>query len=144
MIRCLLLVLLLLSACSATSTTVSAWPGEERDDGTPCESPGSDQCVVFACEEGECGVFGCEDVEPEALAQASLAQSVELARGYRPPMRGPGPYRNWRRTGLRNDAQPRMAFHFRYRDGFLPAYPRLEGKLVKHHLFPQAREFRGC
>jgi uncharacterized lipoprotein (TIGR02269 family) len=30
-----------------------------------------------------------------------------------------------------------MTFHFRYRHGFLPAFPRLEGKLVKHHLFPQ-------
>jgi uncharacterized lipoprotein (TIGR02269 family) len=35
-----------------------------------------------------------------------------------------------------------MTFHFRYRFGFLPAFPRLEGNLVKHHLFPQAREFR--
>jgi uncharacterized lipoprotein (TIGR02269 family) len=31
-----------------------------------------------------------------------------------------------------------MTFHFRYREGFLPAFPRQEGKLVKHHLFPQA------
>jgi uncharacterized lipoprotein (TIGR02269 family) len=31
-----------------------------------------------------------------------------------------------------------MTFRFRYREGFLPAFPRLEGKLVKHHLFPQA------
>lgn len=30
-----------------------------------------------------------------------------------------------------------MTFHFRYRHGFLPAFPRLEGKLIKHHLFPQ-------
>jgi len=35
-----------------------------------------------------------------------------------------------------------MTFHFRYRHGFLPAFPRLEGKLIRHHLFPQAREFR--
>ncbi|WP_309897626.1 TIGR02269 family lipoprotein [Archangium sp.] len=25
----------------------------------------------------------------------------------------------------------------------VPAFPRLEGKLIKHHLFPQAQEFRG-
>jgi uncharacterized lipoprotein (TIGR02269 family) len=31
-----------------------------------------------------------------------------------------------------------MTLHFRYREGFLPAFPRLEGKLIKHHLFPQA------
>jgi uncharacterized lipoprotein (TIGR02269 family) len=30
-----------------------------------------------------------------------------------------------------------MSFHFRYRQGYLPAFPRLQGKLVKHHLFPQ-------
>jgi uncharacterized lipoprotein (TIGR02269 family) len=30
-----------------------------------------------------------------------------------------------------------MTFHFRYRQGFLPAFPRLEGRLIKHHLFPQ-------
>ena len=33
-----------------------------------------------------------------------------------------------------------MTFHFRYREGFLPAFPRLEGRLIKHHLFPQAPE----
>jgi len=35
-----------------------------------------------------------------------------------------------------------MAFHFHYRHGYLPAFPRSEGKLIKHHLFPQAQEFR--
>jgi uncharacterized lipoprotein (TIGR02269 family) len=35
-----------------------------------------------------------------------------------------------------------MAFHFSYRHGYLPAFPRLEGRLIKHHLFPQAQEFR--
>ncbi|HEX8435704.1 TIGR02269 family lipoprotein, partial [Archangium sp.] len=92
-------------------------------------------------DEGECGVFDCGDVDPEAREGASLAQGVELVR-YRPPMRGPSTQRNWRRVGLRANAQPRMAFHFRYRHGYLPAFPRLEGKLFKHHLFPQAKEFR--
>ena len=55
-------------------------------------------------------------------------------------MRGPGTFRNWRNTGLREGARPRMTFHFRYREGFLPAFPRLEGTLVKHHLFPQAAD----
>jgi uncharacterized lipoprotein (TIGR02269 family) len=67
---------------------------------------------------------------------------VELAQFYRPPFRGPGTQRNWRRAGLREDARPRTTFHFRYRQGFLPAFPRLEGKLIKHHLFPQAQQFR--
>ena len=132
---------LLLSACAATSPTMSAWEDVERDDATTCEAPSSDECVVLACDEGECGVFSCEDLDPEALAQASLAYSVELAR-FRPPPRGPGTQRNWRRVGLRADARPRMAFHFSYRHGYLPAFPRLEGKLIRHHLFPQAQEFR--
>lgn len=33
-----------------------------------------------------------------------------------------------------------MVFHFRYREGFLPALPRGPGKLVHHHLFPQQPE----
>lgn len=137
----LTLAVLLLSACAATSPAMSAWEGAERDDATTCEAPGSDQCVVLACDEGECGVFSCEDVDPEALAQSSLAYDVELAR-FRPSLRGPGTQRSWRRVGLRADARPRMAFHFSYRYGYLPAFPRLEGKLIKHHLFPQAQEFR--
>ncbi|XXF78303.1 TIGR02269 family lipoprotein [Myxococcaceae bacterium GXIMD 01537] len=136
------LALLLLSGCGTTSPAVRAWE-ETAQDATPdCEDPNADQCVVLACDgqEAECGVFTCEDVELEAVARPSLTQGVELARGgaYRPPFRAPGPSRNWRRTGLRDDARPRMTFHFRYREGFLPAFPRLEGTLVKHHLFPQA------
>ncbi len=45
--------------------------------------------------------------------------------------------RNWRHTGLRDGVRPRLTFHFRYREGYLPAFPRLQGKLIKHHLFPQ-------
>lgn len=55
---------------------------------------------------------------------------------------GPGPFRNWRRLGLREGARPRATFHFRYRFGYLPAFPRYEGKVVEHHLFPQAKEFQ--
>ncbi|WP_255408474.1 TIGR02269 family lipoprotein [Archangium sp. Cb G35] len=109
-----------------------------------CEEPDSDQCVVLACdgEVGECGVFGCEDVDPQAVVRTPLAHGAELARGgpYRSLVRNPGISRNWRRTGLREGVQPRMTFHFRYRDGFLPAFPRLEGRLIKHHLFPHASD----
>jgi hypothetical protein len=35
-----------------------------------------------------------------------------------------------------------MRFHFGYSYGYLPAFPRYEGRVVKHHLFPQAQEFR--
>ena len=137
----LLAVALLLSACTATSPAVH--PREDAEQAGPiaCEAPSADQCVVLACDEGECGIFLCEDVDPEAVAHASLAHGAELAR-YRPPMRSPSTHRNWRRAGLREDARPRMTFHFRYRQGFLPAFPRLEGTLIKHHLFPQAQEFR--
>ena len=129
-----LLTVLVLPGCGTTSPSARAWTEAEGVGVQECEAPEADQCVVLACdgEEGVCGVFGCEDVEPEALAP-----SVEPAR-YRPPLRSPGSSRNWRRTGLREGAQPRMTFHFRYREGFLPAFPRQEGKLVKHHLFPQA------
>ncbi|WNG32732.1 TIGR02269 family lipoprotein [Archangium violaceum] len=135
---------LLLSGCETPSSSVRAWEETARDDAGACEDPGADQCVVLACEgeAGECGVFGCEDVDPEAVVRAPLSHGAELARGgpYRPLVRNPGISRNWRRTGLRDGARPRMTFHFRYREGFLPAFPRLEGKLVKHHLFPQAAD----
>jgi uncharacterized lipoprotein (TIGR02269 family) len=115
-----------------------------QDDVLGCEAPEADQCVVLACDEGECGVFACEDVDPEAMAQASITPEVELELArFRPPMRrGPGTQRNWRRAGLRDGARPILTFHFRYPHGALPAFPRLIGKLVKHHLFPQAQEFR--
>ncbi len=136
------LAMVLLSACGTTSPAMHAWEGAEREDATECDAPSSDQCIVFACDGGECGVFACGDVDLEAMARAPLAHDAELARNFRPSWRTPGTSRNWRRSGLREDARPRMTFHFRYREGFLPAFPRLEGKLVKHHLFPQANEFR--
>jgi uncharacterized lipoprotein (TIGR02269 family) len=130
---------LLLSGCAIPSPAVHAWESAERDN-ADCEESSADQCVVLACEQGECGVFGCEDVDPEAVTHVGQEHEVELARGFRPPVRSPGPHRNWRRAGLREDARPRMTFHFQYRHGFLPAFPRLEGRLVRHHLFPQARD----
>jgi uncharacterized lipoprotein (TIGR02269 family) len=134
------LAVLVLTACATSSRTPGTWEEAEPDEATTCDD--SDQCVVLACDEGECGVFSCADVDPEALAKVSQVHGTELAQFYRPPFRGPGTHRNWRRAGLREDARPRMTFHFRYRQGFLPAFPRLEGTLIKHHLFPQAQEFR--
>lgn len=139
------LVVLLLSGCGTSSPATRAWEQAEQEEIDACEAPGADQCIVLACdgEQGACGVFGCEDVDPEAVAHAPLAHGAELARGgtYRPPRRGPGPSR-WRRTGVRDGAQPRMRFHFEYRFGYLPAFPRYTGRVVKHHLFPQAQEFQ--
>jgi uncharacterized lipoprotein (TIGR02269 family) len=137
-----LAALLLLAACATSSPPSQAWEEAAHADTSTCDDPDTDQCVVVACDEGECGVFSCEDVDPEALAHVPLAHGAELARFPRPPSRGPGTQRNWRRAGLREDARPRLTFHFRYRQGFLPAFPRLEGTLIKHHLFPQAQEFR--
>lgn len=133
----LVLAVLLQSACLTSSPATRAEDDLDQSDATPCRNSQADQCVVFACDEGECGTFGCEDVDPEALKTASLGSHVEMARGIRPLFRAPGSHRNWRRAGLREDARPRMTLHFRYRDGFLPAFPRLEGKLIRHHLFPQ-------
>ncbi len=143
-LRWLSLATLLLSACGTASPATFAGADAEWDEAIECEEPGADQCVVLACdgEQGECGVFACEDVDLEAMSRAPLAYGAELAQGgaYRPPFRSPGTSRNWRRTGLRDGARPRLTFHFRYRDGYLPAFPRLEGKLIKHHLFPQAAD----
>jgi uncharacterized lipoprotein (TIGR02269 family) len=138
----LFLASLLLTACSTSSPVLRAWEGVAPDDATACDDAEADQCVVLACDEGECGIFSCEDVDPEALAQVPQVHDVELAQFQRPLFRSPSPQRNWRRAGLREDARPRMTLHFRYRQGFLPAFPRLEGKLIKHHLLPQAQEFR--
>jgi uncharacterized lipoprotein (TIGR02269 family) len=133
----LLLASLWLPACASSPPASPAREDVAHDAPPACDDAEADQCVVLACDEGECGVFSCEDVDPEALAHGPLTHDVELAQFYRPPFRGPGTQRNWRRTGLRNGAQPRMTFHFEYRQGFLPAFPRLDGKLVRHHLFPR-------
>jgi uncharacterized lipoprotein (TIGR02269 family) len=125
-----LLSALLLGACAASSPGPGAWDKTER-----CEHADTEQCVVVACEGGDCGLFDCTDLDAQALA--SVEHEVKLAQGYsRPPYRAPA-FRNWRNTGLRPGARPRMVFHFRYRQGFLPALPREPGKLVHHHLFPQ-------
>jgi uncharacterized lipoprotein (TIGR02269 family) len=124
-------------ACTTPSATMLAREETEQDDPAACSNPGADQCVVFACDEGLCGVFACEDVDSEAMSRAPTEHGAELARGSRPPFRSPSTHRNWRRTGLRDGARPRLTFHFEYRHGFLPAFPRLEGRLIKHHLFPQ-------
>jgi uncharacterized lipoprotein (TIGR02269 family) len=142
---CFLLLLsvgLSLLACGTATPGVRTWMETAQEEQSICDAPATDQCVAFACEEEECGVFRCEDVRGEAVTSAPLAHDAELARGFRPPARAPGLHRNWRRAGLRDDARPLMTFHFRYRHGFLPAFPRLEGTLRKHHLFPQANEFR--
>lgn len=137
----------LLSGCGTSASFVREEEAAGGDDDSACEAPEADECIVFACdgEEELCGVFSCEDVEPGAVIGSSAAPRVEWALGgaRRPPLRGPAPFRNWRNMGLRQSAQPRMTFHFSYRFGYLPAFPRYEGRVVKHHLFPQAQEFRG-
>jgi uncharacterized lipoprotein (TIGR02269 family) len=135
-----------LLGCGTTAPVIGAWEDEAREEVSACADPDADSCIVIACdgEESLCGIFACEDLALEASANASLAHGAELARGgaYRPSMRGPRPWRNWRNTGVRQGARPRMTFHFEYRFGYLPAFPRYEGKVVRHHLFPQATEFR--
>ncbi|NMO19186.1 TIGR02269 family lipoprotein [Pyxidicoccus fallax] len=131
----MLLAVLLLCGCATSSPEVRAF--EEAERAEACEYADSEQCLVLVCEGGDCGLFDCEDVDTDAVARAPVRPDVELAQGYyRPPYRAPA-FRNWRNTGLRPGARPRMVFHFRYREGFLPALPREPGKLVHHHLFPQ-------
>lgn len=141
-----LLVTTLVSGCGTSASFVREEEAAAGDGGSACEDPDADECIVFACdgEEELCGVFSCDDVEPGSVIGLSAAPRVEwvLGGGRRPPLRGPAPFRNWRNMGLRQSAQPRMTFHFSYRFGYLPAFPRYDGKVVKHHLFPQAQEFR--
>ena len=139
------LAVVVMAACGTTSASSRAWEDAARDDDSACAEPMADQCIVFACdaEAGLCGVFACEDVDPEVVAGTSLAHGAQLARGsaYRAPSSPPA-FRNWRNSRVRQGARPRMTFHFRYTFGALPAFPRYEGRVVKHHLFPQAPEFR--
>lgn len=121
-----LVALLVGASCAVPQTEVA--PAHEAD-----------RCIVVACdgEMGECGIFLCSDVE------ASDAVAVEPAQ-FRPPptRRPPRPPRDWRRTGIRDGVRPRVRVpYFAYRWGYLPAFPSLEGKVVRHHLFPQAEEF---
>ncbi len=129
-----LLPFLLVWACATSSPGSIVWEDAERAE--PCEYAHVEQCVVLACEGGDCGLFDCEDVDMEALPWTTGKHEVEWVRGYRPSSRPPA-FRNFRNTGIRPDARARMTFHFRYREGFVPALPREPGKLVHHHLFPQ-------
>jgi uncharacterized lipoprotein (TIGR02269 family) len=130
----LALATVLLSACGASSVGLRAW--EDAGSAASCEQEEADQCVAIACDEGTCGLFDCEDVTAEAVALAPRTPGVERAQAYRAPWRPPA-FRNWRSMGLRPDSRPRMTFHFRYRQGFLPALRQEPGNRVKHHLFPQ-------
>ena len=140
---CLLALCLAVSgglACGATSPVVRAWEDTMQDGGIgACDAPSSDRCVVLACDEGECGLFACEDVDEAAVAQASPEHRVEQVRG-RPSFRAPGTYRGWwqRRTGVRGGALPLATAPVPLRRaGFVPAMPSGQGRLIKHHLFPQ-------
>nr|WP_141325786.1 TIGR02269 family lipoprotein [Myxococcus sp. AB025B] len=117
------------AACGPSTAHVR---GEAAVVGT-CSRAHEEECVVLACDGGACGLFGCEDVD-------TGAPQVEPALAMRPPPRAPPAFRNHRSLGLRAGARPRMTFHFRYREGFVPALPREPGKLVHHHLFPQQPE----
>ncbi|HZI14905.1 MAG TPA: TIGR02269 family lipoprotein [Myxococcus sp.] len=130
----LAVVLALLTACGSSAPALRAW--ESAGGTAPCEHEGEDSCVALACDGELCGLFDCEDVEAEAVARSTLGPRVELAQAYRAPWRPPA-FRNWRSMGVRPGSRPRMTFHFRYRQGFLPALRQEPGKRVKHHLFPQ-------
>jgi hypothetical protein len=85
---------MLLSSCVHPSPAMGAWEDTQRAAPITCDAPSADQYVVLACDEGECSVFDIEDVDPEAVADASLGTHVELTRGFHPPFRAPGPHRN--------------------------------------------------
>ncbi|QDE92420.1 hypothetical protein BHS06_27490 [Myxococcus xanthus] len=130
------LVSLLLVGCASTAPGPAS--PSEPPSSLECERSDEGACVVLACESGTCGLFDCEDVALEEEAQAAFRPV--LAGAFRPPARGGPSFRHWRNLGIRSGSRPRMTFHFRYREGFLPALPRGPGKLVHHHLFPQQPE----
>ncbi|QDF01103.1 hypothetical protein BHS05_05435 [Myxococcus xanthus] len=75
----------------------------------------------------------------DVVAHATTAGTVAKATS-RPAFRGTGTYRTWwqRRTGIRGDARPLVTAPLARRSPvFIPAIPRPQGKLIKHHLFPQ-------
>ncbi|WP_254626119.1 TIGR02269 family lipoprotein [Myxococcus sp. CA039A] len=134
-----LLLGVLLWGCASSGPPGSLSRGAAPSTGI-CERAHEEECVALACAGEDCGLFGCEDVDTEALSSGAEAPRVEPVLAMRPPPRAPPAFRNWRSLGIRSGAQPRMTFHFRYREGFLPALPRGPGKLVHHHLFPQQPE----
>ncbi|WP_177241443.1 DUF2380 domain-containing protein [Stigmatella aurantiaca] len=68
-----------LLACGSATPAVRAWKETAQEERSACDNPNSDQCIVFACEEEECGVFRCEDANWEAVTSAPLAHDAELA-----------------------------------------------------------------
>ncbi|GHG64836.1 hypothetical protein GCM10012319_05570 [Comamonas sp. KCTC 72670] len=125
-----------LPGCAATAPVPGARGGPLS--ALECDRSDEGECVVLACEGGDCALFDCGDVVVDG--RASMGFTPVLANVYRPPARGAPPFRQWRNLGVRAGARPRMTFHFRYREGFVPALPRGPGKLVHHHLFPQQPE----
>ncbi|HZI09948.1 MAG TPA: TIGR02269 family lipoprotein [Myxococcus sp.] len=138
--------MLVLAACGSSSPAVRAWNAATQVE--PCEVGGADRCVVFACagDTAECGLYGCEDVLPEEAVGVGEPrhQGVLLASssgGFARPPLLPRHLRN-RRMGLRIHAEPVLVFAMHrvpevVRPPLLPP-----GQFVKHHIFPQAAEFR--
>lgn len=142
-LRLLTLCCLLLGAlaCStASSPVMREWEAAKWQADVEGASASSEpRCLVLVCDEGDCGLFRCEDVADDVVTHAPRVGAAEKATGS-PAFRGTGTYRNWwqRRTGIRGDARPlAMAPLARRSPVFIPAIPRPQGKLIKHHLFPQ-------
>lgn len=141
-----LLATLVLAACGTSSPSVRGWDAAPQAE--PCEASDADRCVVFACagDTAECGLYPCEDVLPEEALEAGEPRhpGVLLASSgggfVRPPLL-PRHLRN-RRMGLRSHAEPILVFALHrvpevVRPPLLPP-----GRFVKHHVIPQAAEFR--
>jgi uncharacterized lipoprotein (TIGR02269 family) len=113
-----------------------AWEAAEVE----CDEPRDDQCVTLLCLGDACGFYRCEDLPGE----------VELARF--PPTRPPaaaaapgmGPRRNWGAAqGLPKGAVMVFPNWNDAPDRVIPPSRQLTaGRWEKHHIFPQAPEFR--
>ena len=143
----MLLALLVLAGCGSSSPSVRARNAAEP--GGSCEARDADRCVIFACagDTNACGLYRCEDVLPEeeVVETEPLEQpgSLLASRGgvfVRAPFL-PRHLRN-RRMGLRSDAEPILVFAMYRVPEVVRPLPLPAGRFVKHHIFPQAAEFR--
>ncbi|WP_240359599.1 TIGR02269 family lipoprotein [Pyxidicoccus trucidator] len=144
----LLLSVLVLTACGTASPAVRAWNAAEHLGA--CGARGADRCVIFACagDTAECGFYGCEDMLPDEAVVGTEELSEQpgpllASRGgvfVRAPFL-PRHLRN-RRMGLRGDAEPILVFAMYRTPEVVRPLPLPAGRFVKHHIFPQAAEFR--
>ncbi|MCP3136806.1 SitA6 family polymorphic toxin lipoprotein [Pyxidicoccus xibeiensis] len=105
-----------------------------------CDDPGKDRCVTLLCLGDACGFYRCEDM-PGALELARFPPSRPPAAAAAP---GSGPRRNWG-GGQHLPRGAVMVFpnwNGAPAEVLPPSRQLTAGRWEKHHIFPQAQEFR--